>query len=162
MSNLKATTKTVLGKKLLTWDVCEIIDEQARFLIEQAEENGEDVPTMEEAQNSVYSDEDIFSIQFDMFKDGLNEVMEKKNISDCYQVSGSNMGWRHLDGEGVIQAEDAGELLQKILPKTSDVTLNVFNTSRGFAIKCYHHDAPTGETYYIKPIAHSTYSRITG
>lgn len=142
------------AKPLMEW-MEDIDDEDLKFRIEEAKENGETL-TKEEAEKQIYEDTDYWDMQFENLTNYLSETMEKKQKglanSGYWHAEVKNFGWRGTSGQKVFQAKDGKELLQKTLPDT-DNHFKIFNDGkRGFKIQNYHHDSPMGnEWYYIRP-----------
>lgn len=67
----------------------------------------------------------------------------------------NDFGWRKASGHTTIQLKDANKLLYDVLPKT-DCTFTIYaDEPEGkdeyvLRIANAHHDAPTGETYYLR------------
>lgn len=79
---------------------------------------------------------------------------------DNWKATVNGFGWRGLNGEKYISADNAKTLLSEVLPDT-DCTFHIYNFRNGIAIQNYHHDSPTGnEWYYIVPIASDTYYKF--
>lgn len=91
----------------------------------------------------------------------LTDLMNEKNEGTYWKANGYGMGWRKKDGHKFFEAKDGSELLRAILPKT-DNTYKIYNEQRGFIIHNSHHDAPTGETYWVRPISEKTYRMEVG
>lgn len=144
-----------VGKKLLSWDTCDITENEVKFRLEQAKEDGEEI-TEEEARKQVYNNPWIFQDEWDSVVDWLTEILKKKNKGSCWKASVVGFGWRKLNGMKFLRADNGKEFLQKILPDC-DCTFYVHNYGRGLAIHNYHHDSPTGEWYYIVPCSEKTY-----
>lgn len=106
--------------------------------------------TDEQIEQSVYEDYDLFQINFEDVIDTLTTWINSKNTNN-FKATVSNFGWQHQSGYTEFQAVTGQELLQKVLPAT-DCTFYVYKWYNGLKIVNYHHDAPTGETYIIKPI----------
>lgn len=151
------TTKTTLkaGRKIDGYDTCDI----SEAIFENLKEGGEyPEKTDDELRAMAYEDSDAYAWEWDDFKERVTETMKKKNPNGYWRVDGRSMGWRSLSGHKYVNADDAQTLFLAILPKT-DVTLAVHNYGRGLAIRCSHHDAPTGEWYFLTPCAYSTYEK---
>jgi hypothetical protein len=89
--------------------------------------------------------------------DYLGSILDKKNKGIHWKCTVNNFGWRSLNGEAYIEAQEGREFLRKILPET-DCHFKIFNFGKGLLIQNWHHDAPTGaEKYVCMPIASSTY-----
>jgi hypothetical protein len=86
----------------------------------------------------------------------LTALMDEKNGETYWKATGYGMGWRKREGYKLFEAKDGSELLRAILPNT-DNTYKIYNEQRGFIIHNAHHDAPTGETYWVRPISEKTY-----
>lgn len=111
-------------------------------------------------RNAVYSDDWLMTDAWECFLEGLQELMDKCmdgsaggsfGKSYFWSASAENIGWQHRSGEKVFRADTAKELLEQLLPKTNQYTLRVYDTDGKFTIRCAHHDAPTGEFYYVQP-----------
>jgi hypothetical protein len=112
---------------------------------------------VEEAlREDVYQDSDIFEWAWEDVYNDLGDLMTEVRKAtgkegSRWLVSGENLGWLHRSGYKFIATEDAKQLLQEILPDT-ECTFKIY--SRGDHIYMWnaHHDAPTGESYYIYPV----------
>lgn len=132
----------------ISYDECDLIDERVNYIFE---EENEENKTKEEILNDL--DYDFLNDEWDYFKECLNEDLSEINKSENYfKCKGRNMGWRNLDGFKIFSAKNSEELLKEILPNTSEFSLYVWKTKTQLIIKCFHHDSPTGEYYYIKPL----------
>jgi len=102
-------------------------------------------------------EEDDVDWMWDDFVENLTGVMKKKNYrnyhKDKWMAKVNNFGWRHLDGNKCVTAENGIELLREILPDC-DCTFKIFHNGRtGLKIQNFHHDSPVGnEWYYIRPM----------
>jgi hypothetical protein len=82
-------------------------------------------------------------------------VDKQKDKSHVYAyVWVKDFGWRKSSGHTSFKLGDASGLLYTILPKT-DCIFYIFETEDPMydyklRIVNYHHDAPTGETYYLR------------
>lgn len=95
--------------------------------------------------------------EYDYQIDNLQSVISnKKNFTGYWYITGENMGWRNLSGYKYLQADNAKDLIYGIVPDC-DYSLTIWNDKKGYKAKLSHHDSPTGETYYIKPISSNTY-----
>ena len=135
-------------KYTLSYDECDITEEEVKYRLEENEEN----LTEEEIRGRVYNDYDLLQTSWEGFKECLTEELNKINKNNIFKVKGVNMDWRNLEGSKVLKAENAEELLNGILPKTNEFNLYVNTFKSQMVIKCSHHDSPTGEFYYIKPL----------
>jgi len=99
-----------------------------------------------------YSDPDIYQMAWDDFKDQISELMDEMGDGSFWYAAGENLGWQHMSGEKYFQADNGEELLKAILPKT-DVTIHVYweRPRKELRFRVSHHDAPMGETYYVRP-----------
>ena len=86
--------------------------------------------------------------------------MKEYNKTDVYIIEGKNLGWRNLSGSKKLKAENGEELLKGVLPNTNEFSLWVYKKRGYFKIKCSHHDSPTGEFYYIKPLTKQELKRV--
>lgn len=68
-----------------------------------------------------------------------------------YTISGSNMGWRHLSGQRIVE-EDVENLYEQISVNSEWSQRWTFVPHAGTLVaRQSHHDAPTGESYTITP-----------
>lgn len=138
-------------KPYLKYDESDIINAQVSYLKEMGEYPEK---TEQELYDLASGDEFIFQDEWDNFKGELTEILNEidKNKNSLFKVKGKNMGWRHLEGYKTLRANNGEELLNEILPKTNEFSLSIWKTKTQIFIRCSHHDAPTGEFYYIKPL----------
>lgn len=133
-------------KLIARYDECQIIADNVAWLLESG-----GAETEKEAEAMTFQDIDLLSIVWDDMKDALTAAMEALKTKKKWMARGSNLGWRQLSGQKTFMAQTATELLSNLLP-TTDVTVEIFTEGRAIIIKCWHHDAPTGETYRVTPI----------
>jgi len=137
-------------KPVLVWDTCEIAREQAKFLVEQAKEEGKTLDE-EQAFELATNDYDLYQFEWDCLCDELTEIMSRINPDGRWYCEVSNFGWRHLDGHCRFKAESGRVFLQAVLPKT-DCTFKLYDRGSHIVVDNAHHDAPCGgETYTIEP-----------
>jgi len=150
-----------IGKLIMEWDECKIIEDEIKFQLEESKEEIEMGETTEESiRNSAYNDSYVMEINLNSFIEDLTTIMNKKCKTNCWKVEISNFGWKNQNGNKVFKADDARELINNLLPNTP-CTYKIYNYSNGLAIQNFHHDSPTGnEWYYLKPIAESTYEKM--
>lgn len=145
----------------LRWDVCDLVENQVKYLVE------EEGISEEEAQTAVNNDADFFSLEWEFFLDGLQELLNRVNPNKHgWFVQVKNFGWRERSGHKYFRAETAAEFLNNILPET-DCTFNIFLEARSpelmkvwpkenqheIRIQNFHHDSPYGkEWYYVEVI----------
>lgn len=136
----------------LIYDESDLIEEEIKF---KFEEDNEENKTLEEIKQSVYNSGcDFLSDRWEDFKESLTEYIKEidKAKEFVFKIKGINMGWRNLNGFKILNAKNSEELLNGILPKTSEFSLYVKKLKTQIVIRCSHHDAPMGETYFIKPL----------
>lgn len=139
-------------KYSLIYDEEDLIEEEIKF---RFEEDNEGKKTLEEIRQSVYNSGcDFLSDRWEDFKESLTEYIKEidKTKEFVFKIKAKNMGWRNLNGFKILNAKDGETLLDGILPKTNEFSLYVKKSKTQMVIKCYHHDAPMGETYFIKPL----------
>ena len=144
------TTKTKKAKSKiipLVWHEHEIIQEQARYLLEEGEATDE-----KDAFEMVCCDSDHIGFEYDDFLEDFSAILKKLSPKGCFHIEGRNMGWRHLSGELDLEAQDAQSFIARSFPRTSDWTLKGgFDPAlRRLIYNLYHHDAPTGECYTVR------------
>ena len=129
----------------LIYDECEIVEDEIKYILE----NKEDFDYIEDfsedsLRNYVYDNCDLFNNRWS----DLKEI----NKNDVFKIKGSQMGWKNLGGVKTMRAVNGKELLEGILPNTSEFTLWVEKTKTQIIIKCSHHDSPMGEYYCVKAV----------
>ena len=92
--------------------------------------------------------------------DAVTDWIEKQKSKYFYAWI-NDFGWRNASGHKVFKAETGQQLLRNILPQ-ADCTFYIYEPKKedkdndkmdeGFILRVlnYHHDSPTGETYYIR------------
>ncbi len=133
------------------YDSSDIADNQAKFLMEQD-------PTLTEkaALEQAYEDYDLYQWAWDDVKEALTGAMKEmtpgKWLNTYWKAEGRNMGWQHRSGHKFFKAENGEEMMRAIFPQTDlsfKATWGPFHKSIEFVV--YHHDAPTGEFYSVRP-----------
>lgn len=154
-----------IGKKLITWDDCEIIENDAKFRFEEEKEaycdimgipQDSDWDTFREAFFNM-DHSDTLQFEWEYLADYLTELIGDR---EYWFGEVNNFGWRSSNGSKYIHLKSnnvGSEFLSNILPKT-DCQFNIFKHGKGFAIQNFHHDSPCGnEWYYLTPISYRTY-----
>jgi hypothetical protein len=102
--------------------------------------------------DSDFHDWCVRDLEFDFVIDAISVAMNKINPhSNLWYCLGYNLGWQHKDGVMPdFQADNARNLLSKILPKT-ECTFKVIKVRNKLIITNSHHDA-MGEVYVIVPV----------
>lgn len=108
----------------------------------------------DEILKSIIEDEELYNNHADIFLDNVQLILDKygKEHDYYFRVEGNNMTWRNLSGNIKIVLDDSYGLLDKIGPKTSELTAYVYDKSDHIHIVIYHHDSPMGEWYDLYPI----------
>lgn len=112
--------------------------------------------TPEECRDALYDDDWFIQDWLDQadedFADWLTKECQLPQIEGTYLFLGSNMGWRQVSGHA-IGAVSSGEDIINTLHGNYDYTAKVYWTggTHFFEATVWHHDAPTGEHYYIVP-----------
>lgn len=135
-----------MAVQTIRYDECELALTEAKALVEDGIFDSE-----EEAFFAVCSDSHWLRDEYQDFTDLLSDILKTISEHGQFLVHGSNIGWRHLSGSMQLQADNAGELIDRCFPKTDWIFRGEFDPDRN-ALTCrvYHHDAPTGETYEIR------------
>lgn len=132
---------------ITAYDASDIADAQADFLMEQDKSL-----TRQQALEQAYGDYDIYQWAWDDVKETLSEAMKAMGDPGYWKAEGRNMGWQHRSGHKFFKADNGEELMRAIFPNTDlsfKATWGPFHRSIEFVV--YHHDAPTGEFYSVKP-----------
>lgn len=153
----------------LEWDTTNIAQADVERQREEwtQEDHGEEPFNEDEAFVCACADSDLYRFEWDhlteCLTDKMKELAEKADASgDFWWVEVACFGWRKQNGYKKVTASDGPTLLQEVLPKTDctfTVTPAVSCTDHYDAddnVPCFHlrnshHDAPTGESYYLWP-----------
>lgn len=131
----------------LLWDECAFLDSRAQDFLESG------IAEMEsEAFEMASLDHEFLGFEFEDFLESFTGSLHRISPKGRFFVTGENMGWRHLSGTAIIEAQDAGSFIARAFPKTSEWTLRG-HFDRKHRILTYtlsHHDAPTGEFYTVR------------
>jgi hypothetical protein len=135
------------NKPVLSWDTCDIAQNQAQFLIEQAQDEGLTL-TEDQAFNDACEDQDLYDFEWRDLCENLTDIMNRINPEGCdWLCKVANFGWMHRNGHKTFRANDGKKLLQEVLPET-DCTFKIFDHGDHITINNAHHDAPTGGEIY--------------
>jgi hypothetical protein len=85
--------------------------------------------------------------EHDNLMEALTGVIEDMGITE-WLVQGRQMGWMKRSGYKQFSAKTGPELLKAVLPKT-DCTFKIYIHDRHLTMRVSHHDAPTGESYWL-------------
>ena len=116
----------------------------------------EDLPTFNKKDTCICrfdtcnDDEDGYN--YDYFISELQHIINKTGIKKGFYVEGENLDWRNSSGSMVVECTDAQVILNKIMPGTNDVTIEVHKQKDKdckFLIKIFHHDCPLGSRMYF-------------
>ena len=146
--------KTETEKPYLRWDTCDVIQQQANLLVEEAAEAGEPI-TEEDAYERASEDPFLINDEWEELLDILwDDVLEVINPGRWWKGEVRNFGWQKLNGHcPPFKADDAATFLRKILPDC-DCTFNIYldEDKREIRLRNWHHDSPCGdENYTIVP-----------
>lgn len=155
------------------WDTLEILERYREIVREDNE--GIKIGQCELEHKAVLAAEEAESDEWNTFISDIDAIikqitngltMKSKNLRDFYYAEGIDMGWRKQQGFLRFKAVNgAKEILQKILPKTSEFSLKCYikeydrtnpNYEGKIAMVIYvaHHDSPAWtEHYYVLPEA---------
>ena len=140
------------SKLLAAWDICDIATQQAKYLIEQARDEGEELDE-DTAFQRACEDSDLYQIEWEYLLEHLTALIAERNPDGKWYCNVQNFGWREIDGYKYFTAENGAKFLAAILPDC-DCTFKIFDyqAGKGFAIQNWHHDSPVGrEWYYVMP-----------
>lgn len=141
-----------IGKKpLVSYDQSDIAEAEIDFRMENWQDRFEEKPPREHIANEVYQDSDVFQFAWDDVVEYLTELMAKRNKRGYWRADVEGFGWRKQNGYKYFEADKGQEFLQQILPNTDNTFRIYAHGKNGFAIQNFHHDAPTGEWYYVRP-----------
>ena len=95
-----------------------------------------------------YNDDFESNWYYQNFLDNIDDEF-KKHIDKNVNVVAKNMGWRNLSGEKNFTLEKPIDIINQIKVNT-DFNMYIYKLGKNkYHIKQSHHDAPTGENYYI-------------
>ena len=137
---------------LVEWDVLKAANSYAKsVLLEEDGWENEDA-----ALSHALNNEAMLEMEWEDTVARLTELLRAYEVKpEMWYVQAKNFGWRNLDGEKSLTARNGTEFLQKILPETEcrfQITAFTNGEIKGLHIRNYHHDSPTGESYYCYPI----------
>lgn len=141
---------------LASYDESDIIDSNVEYCKENWEESKERYGlegTFEENKKKVVDevaqDPDLFAMSWEGFVEDVATIFK-----GYYHISAKNLGWRNQSGEATVEVNSFDDLRNKVLPKTQDMTINIYEGEKAGELKMTvsHHDAPTGDTYYFTPV----------
>lgn len=101
-------------------------------------------------------DYDCYGTCWDLAVEDLETIWERfkaavPSETGYYTISGSNMGWRHLSGQRIVE-EDVENLYEQISVNSEWSQWWTFDPHAGTLVaRQSHHDAPMGEYYSITP-----------
>lgn len=137
--------------ELLSWDTLELAEYGLGWQKEMAEDLGEDPEAI--TIEDIYNDPFFWQAEWENVCEELTELMDGR---EYWKVSGTDMGWRKLSGQKYLSVDNGKALLAGVLPET-ECTWKLYKKGDGFIVKNWHHDAPMGESYWIRPVAQSTF-----
>lgn len=79
--------------------------------------------------------------------EALTGIVQEMGITE-WLVQGRHMGWMKRSGYKTFSASNGRELLRAVLPDT-DCSFKIYIHDRHLAMRVSHHDAPTGESYWL-------------
>lgn len=130
----------------LEWDESKIFEREIEYRIENWVEFYDARPSEDDVLDDVSGDCDIFRWEYEDLLYDLSELL-KDWLGEPLLATVSNFGWRNSSGYANITAENAGDLLRKVLPNT-DCTFRIWIYSDQVRIQNFHHDSPMGNEWY--------------
>ena len=85
--------------------------------------------------------------EYDNLVSCLTDVIKDMGITE-WLAQGRNLGWQKRRGYKQFSAGTGRELLRAVLPDT-DCTFKIYLHPEHLAMTVSHHDAPTGESYWL-------------
>jgi hypothetical protein len=102
----------------------------------------------EKIEKYFYNDDFESNWYYQNFLDNIDDEF-KKHVDKNVNVVAKNMGWRNLSGEKNFILERPIDIINQI-KVNSDFNMYIYKLDKNkYHIKQSHHDAPTGENYYI-------------
>lgn len=125
-------------------------NENVEEFMQQVDAQGLENELKDTIRNDVYQDSDLFAMQWDEDMAYLSEILEKKNPEGHWYVTGKDLGWQKREGYKYVDTNDGAEFIREIAPETTDISFEISDYGTdGLYIRLSHHDAPTGESYYV-------------
>lgn len=107
--------------------------------------------------------------EWNSFMIALGTLIKERFKTGYVKCSAKNMGWRNLSGYKVFKCDTdreedyvAADFLRSFVPDC-DWCASVYslNGGKGLYFNLFHHDSPTGESYYLTPISERTFDRLS-
>lgn len=152
-------------KPLLSWDECDIVDQEAKYRMDHLEDFNYDKDISErDIRNELWDDSIFWMDTYEYFYESLTDILrqkQKRYANKDWYVSMHNFGWRGIDGYKILTADTGEDFLMGILPKC-ECTFHIYNHGRGgLSINNFHHDSPTGaEWYYANLLSLKAWKQI--
>ena len=143
----------------------EVIADEVKYYMENSQDNerylddeGKPITDEDELFELVQQDSDIFEMALESFyenlQEAMNDIMKKYKNKGYWLAQGSNLTWRNLSGEQIINTDSAKELVKRITPNC-DYTIRVYELSNkscitGLNFIVSHHDCPMGSSIDVK------------
>jgi hypothetical protein len=139
-------------KILTSYDPSEIAKAEIDYRLENWQEAGYDEkPERDVVAHQVFEDCDLYAFAWDDMIDVLTSHIQERNPSGSWRAEVVGFGWQKLSGWKFFEATNGKKFLQEILPNTDNTFMIYADGKTAFAINNFHHDAPTGEWYYVRP-----------
>ena len=130
----------------LTWDTAEILQSQAKHLVELGEAEHE-----EQGWTMACEDQFLLDDEWENLLYCLTEKLNEINPEGYWHGEVENFGWRKASGHKDFKADTARTFLAAILPQT-DCTFHVYidesHPFKEIKIQNFHHDSPMGNEWY--------------
>jgi hypothetical protein len=145
--------KIMLEKNIIAkYDLNNYLYEQIEYFKNNKKEFCEmlDIENTDDKNIEQYFYNDAFESNwyYQNFLDNIDDEF-KKHINKNVNVVAKNMGWQNLSGEKNFTLEKPIDIINQIKVNT-DFNMYIYKLGKNkYHIKQSHHDAPTGENYYI-------------
>jgi len=142
----------------------DLAEDEVRYLREEYPEKYSEMSD-EEIYAEVWENSDLYESAWEFMKDELSDAMEeigegRDEDNNYWYASGQRLGWQNRTGEKEFAADDGFDMLENILPDTSDLSLKIERIApKELKITVWHHDSPTGEFYFIEPMSDADWKR---
>ena len=144
-------------KPYISWDTAEILDAQAKHLVETGEAEHEEQGWTMASEYQFLLDDEWNDLLF-----ALTEKLNEINPEGYWHGEVENFGWRKTSGHKDFEANTAQAFLSAILPQT-DCTFHLFidesHSFKEIRIQNFHHDSPTGNEWYTI-VARDAYQEV--
>lgn len=92
---------------------------------------------------------------FELFMNDLQSLLDRMDAAgDLYFLTGENIGWRAMSGEGFERITNPRDLVERVTPNGSYRIQYDFDADeQTLHMKVSHHDSPSGSVFRLMPVS---------